>query len=254
MKAIIVEDNLNAANVIQSFIRDYPQDIEVTAVADTVDKATRLIREHRPNLLFLDIQLHHETVFDMFKKLDEEYILETGIIFITAYQTAEYLKQALRHSAIDYIVKPIDQEKLFEAIDTAINRIEKLDILGRIARLEEAMRDVQMQLVKSRIPVNRVNGNIDLVDSNAILFIDSEDKISRIHLKDDVISTTRPLKHYEDLLEDHSAFIRISKQAILNIRFLKSFDSKTKIAFLRNGMKLLVSRRRVKYLLDAINA
>ncbi len=254
MKAIIVEDNVNAANVIRSFISDYPQEIEIAATADTVDKAVEAIRAHRPNLLFLDIQLHHETVFDMFKKLDEEYLRETGIIFITAYQTADYLKQALRHSAIDYIVKPIDQDKLFEAIDAAISRIEKLDIMSRIARLEEAMRDVQTQLVKSRIPVNRVNGNIDLVDSNAILFIDSEDKISRIHLQDDIISTTKPLKHYEDLLGDHSSFVRISKQAILNIRFLKSFDSKTKMAFLRNGMKLLVSRRRTKYLLDAIQA
>lgn len=253
MKAIIVEDNVNAANVIRSFIQEYPLEIEVAAVADTVENAVKLIREHRPNLLFLDIQLNHETVFDMFKQLDEDYLKETGMIFITAYQTAEYLKQALRHSAIDYIVKPIDQDQLFEAIDTAVNRIEKLDILSRIARLEETMRDIQMQLTKSRIPVNRVNGNIDLIDSNTILYIDSEDKISRIHLKDDVISTTKPLKHFEDLLNDHSSFIRISKQAIMNLRFLKSFDHRTRRAFLRNGTKLSVSRRRTKNLLEAIH-
>lgn len=252
MKAIIVEDNPSAANVIRSFVEDSPYGIQVCGLATSVNEAVHIIRLENPSLWFLDIQLHGELVFKLFDKIDASILKNVGIIFITAYNNPDYLYQALLASAIDYIVKPIDQDKLYAAIEKAINKLESEDLPNRIKALEEIVNRLDQKNPVVRVPIYRVNGVIDYMATLKIMYIESSDSICRFFLDDETtVSSTRSLKFYEIYLSDSNGFFRISKKMIINSMHIDTFNSKTNKVILddANRTALQVSRRKVSELI-----
>ena len=211
MKAIIVEDNRGAANVLASYLGEYPENIELVGIAKTIQEAKQLITDHKPNLWFLDIQLSENTVFELLSSIENRLILSSALIFTTAYYQAEYLHDALRNAAVDYITKPVDREELFRAIDIARDRLAKSDVLRRLDTLEQGVRAIHTHTKTLKLPIHRVNGNIDVVDASSIVFIETSDLITRVHLADECITTTKMPKYYGELLEELLKFVRISK-------------------------------------------
>lgn len=253
MKAIIVEDNPRAANVIKSFIEESPFNLQVCGIAPSVKDAIEIIRSESPTLWFLDIQLGDELVFQLFNEIDRSVLNNAGIIFITAYNNPDYLYQALMASAIDYIVKPIDPDKLNSAIEKAIKTLESKDLPKRIKTLEEIVSKLDENTPRVKVPVYRVNGVIDYMATKKILYLESSDAICRFFLTDgEVIATTKSLKFYETFFTDATGFIRISKKAIINSLHIDSFNSKTNKVILDDGnhTPLQVSRRKVGQLMN----
>ncbi|MEO8887223.1 MAG: response regulator [Mucilaginibacter sp.] len=128
MKALIVDDETSNQENLQQLLKVYADDVQVCAVAESVDDALVAIKRHQPQLVFLDIQLHTQTGFDLLQQLGE---ITFEIIFITAYN--QYAIQAIKFSALDYLLKPIDIDELVAAIDKArrsINQKQKNERLG----------------------------------------------------------------------------------------------------------------------------
>lgn len=254
MKAIIVEDNPGAVNVLKSFLGEYPANIEICGVASNVESARQLILEHNPDLWLLDIRLHDTLVFSLIHELGHVMAERAAIIFLTAYYEPKYIHEALKISALDFIVKPIDRDQLFSVLDKAKEKLAKTDLLSRIAKLEEGVRMMASGAINSRIPIHRVNGEIDYEDKKDIIYFMTEDHVIRIKLRGErSVSTTKLLKFYEDLLEEDSSFLRVSKQFILNLEFLKSFNPKTDVALLTDGSSIQVSRRKSAELLQLLS-
>ncbi len=251
MNAIIVEDNPSAANVIRSFVEDSPYGLNVCSTARSVDEAVQAIRSERPSIWFLDIQLHDELVFRLFEQFDDAWLSNVSIIFITAYNNSEYLYQALAASAIDYIVKPIDPDNLYAAIEKAIEKLGAKDLPNRVRALEEAIQKLDGRMPARKIPIYRVNGVIDYTATADILYLESSNAICRFFLEGgEVAATTKSLKFYESFLSPGNGFIRISKKAIINAMRISSFNSRTnKVVLDDTGRTALsVSRRRVSVL------
>jgi two-component system LytT family response regulator len=254
MKAIIVEDNPGAVNVLKSFLKEYPGGIDVCGVATNIESAKKLILEHQPDLWLLDIRLHDTLVFSLFQELGPGVVDKAAIIFLTAYYEPKYIHEALKVAALDFIVKPIDRDQLFNVLDKARERIAKTDLLSRIAKLEEGIRMVTAGAINNRVPIHRVSGEIDYEDKHDIMYFLTEDNVIRIKLQGERnVSTTKLLKFYEDLLEGDSSFLRVSKQIILNLEFLKSFNPKTDVAVLTDGSTIQVSRRKASELLSVLS-
>lgn len=254
MKAIIVEDNPGAINVLQSFLNEYPGGIELCGVAQSVENAKQLILEVKPDIWLLDIRLHDKLVFSLFHELGNSVVEKAAIVFLTAYYEPKYLHEALKVSAVDFIVKPIDREQLFTVLDKAHQRISKSDLVRRITTLEESVRMNDSRAINFRIPLQRINGDIDYEDKREIIYIITEDNITRLILVGDrSVATTKLLKFYEDLLEDDKSFLRVSKQIILNLEYLKSFHPKSDEAVLINGSIIQVSRRKSAELLNLLS-
>lgn len=254
MKAVIVEDNPSAANVVRMFLQEYPGHIELAGVAHNFAEARKIITDHRPDLWLLDIRIQDQLVFSLVDEL-REYIGDlVSIIFLTGYYESEYLHEALRISALDYIVKPVDRDLLFAALDKAVARSVRTDVLGRISRLEADLRLIQSQKTAHRIPIYRVNGDIDYVEPDDIVFIATEDNVTRVTLEDGkTVATTRLLKVYEEMLEGNRTFLRISKQVILNLDYLSSFNPRNNQVQLINGTSLQVSRRKAGLLVTLLS-
>jgi two-component system, LytTR family, response regulator len=127
-RAIIVDDERLARKDLKSLLADYPS-IEIVGEADNVSSALRLIEEKSPNLLFLDIQMPGETGFDLLEKIDQP----VQIIFVTAFD--EYAIQAFEVDAIDYLLKPVNPDRMKKTIerlghpdDTQLATKRRLDI------------------------------------------------------------------------------------------------------------------------------
>ena len=242
MKAIIVEDNPSAVSLLTSFLKEYPLPIDVCFVTADVDEAARAIQSQRPELWFLDIQLSNQLVFSLLNALDPEIVKTTSIIFITAYFNPEYIHQALKTSAIDYIQKPIDKDQLFKAIDKAIAKSHSTDLLSRITNLEHLVNNMTNK--NNKLPLFRANGKTDYVPFDDVIYFNSEDTITRFHLKaSEIIASSKSLKYYTDYVENLPQFFKISKQIVINLNHLLSFDKKNETVILDGSITLEVSRR-----------
>lgn len=254
MKAIIVEDNPGAINVLRSFLAEYPSGIDICGTASTLQAAKKIIVDERPDLLLLDIRLHDKLVFSMLRELDPVIVENASIIFLTAFYDPVYIHEALKVSALDFIVKPIDREQLYNVLDKARVNQAKKDLAVRMNNLEERIRLLDLRPINNKIPIYRVSGEIDYEDKHDIIYVTTESNLTRVVLNDNrIVSTTRLLKFYEDLVEGDSAFLRISKQVILNLEYLKSFNPKTDTAQLLDGTLLQVSRRKSTELLEILS-
>jgi two-component system LytT family response regulator len=245
MKAIIVEDNPSAANVLKLFLDEYPDRIDLCGTATTLAEARTLITAHRPDLWLLDIRLQDSLVFSLLSELKNYLDDHVSIIFLTGYYEPDYLHEALKVAALDYIVKPVDRDLLFAALDKASARSARSDIAGRLDRLEKGLRQLERREAESRLAVPRVNGEIDFVEKVDVISIVTEDNVTRFQLKGNKsIRTTKLLKVFEEMLEHDPTFLRVSKQAILNLNCLSSYNPRSNMAVMTDGTSIEVSRRK----------
>ncbi|MEO5905134.1 MAG: LytTR family DNA-binding domain-containing protein [Saprospiraceae bacterium] len=254
MKAIIVEDNPGAINVLKSLLKEYPGGVELCGVAQSLETARKLILDEQPDLWLLDIRLHDKLIFSLMKELGSTVVDRAIIIFLTAYYEPEYIHEALKIAALDFLVKPIDRDQLFSVLDKAKERLIKTDLLSRITKLEENVKFLDTRAINTRVPIHRVSGDIDYEDKRMIIYIITENEITRLLLQNDrFVSTTKTLKFYEELLEGDNTFLRVSKQIILNLEFLKSFNPKTDSALLTDGSSIQISRRKSSELIQILS-
>src|SRR5471030_1874932 len=136
MKALIVDDEQANRENLQGLLHTYAPDVQVCAAAESVDEAVKAINYHRPELLFLDIQLHGQSGFDLLKQLDA---INFEIIFVTAYN--QYGIQAVKFAALDYLLKPIDIDELVAAVDKARKAVYQKQKNERLGYLLEYLKD-----------------------------------------------------------------------------------------------------------------
>src|SRR6187431_3513099 len=237
MKAIIVEDNPGAVNVLTSYISQYGADITLCGTAGNLEEAGQLIRKEKPNLWLLDIQLHDKLIFSLFPDLPNEVVENAAIIFITAYNEGHYIHEALRARAVEFIVKPIDRDELFSAFDKAKHQLGKYDVSSRLSQLEQRISQIEPVQVSQRIPIHRASmGDIDFVSRQEIMYFSLDtNNIVRIYLTGNRdVRTTRPLKYYEDLLQVDPNFMKVNRKDIISLAHLNSFNVRTAEATLIN--------------------
>jgi two-component system LytT family response regulator len=251
MKAVIIEDNPRVSSLLHSFIKGYHKNIEIVAIAPDIQNGKKVIISKRPEILFLDIQLGNQTVFQMLSDLDSGLLSKMAMIIISAYDIPEYLHKAIKYAAVGYVVKPIDTAELYQAMDKAIAKIEETQLEKRITQLEYVIKTMNTSQSIRKVPVHRVNGKINYLDTHDILYLSVEDTVVRIYLKNcDTIATSKPLKYYEEYLSKFPFFHRISQQIIVNLEHVKSFDPKENKITLHNSTQIQASRRKAKRLYD----
>lgn len=252
MKAIAIEDNPSAVSVLETYLQDYPRDIDWAGHASDIEKGRTLIEEAKPDLVFLDIHLGEHEVFALFDDWQPDPSVQ--IIFITAYIESDYILQALRQSAVDYLVKPLDRDEFFAALDKVFQQKPRHELETRLAALEEALYQVRSQNLKNiKLPFHCLNGSIEYIALSDWICIYTEDGILRARFADGSIrATSKTLKEMEAHLCSDFPFQRISLQMIINLHHLTQYQPQRRRVVLSNGGRFKVSRRRVSDLLDAL--
>jgi len=216
IKIVLIEDEEKTLNNIRSVIEKYCNDVEVIGVASCVEDAVTLLEKINPDLVLSDINLPDGTCFDILEQLQE---IDFKIIFITAFE--EYAIKAIKFSALDYLVKPIDPKELIATINKAKKYLENENTNLKLKALLANVRDFSDSLKKI---VLKTSNSIYVVDVQDIIRCESDSSYTKFFLKDGrKIMLSKVLKEYDELLKD-SGFLRVHKSHLINLNYIDKFN------------------------------
>ena len=234
MKAIIIEDESPARDIIKTFLKDFP-DIELVGEFSDGFEGFKGINMFKPDLIFLDIQMPKLTGFELLELLEEPPM----IIFTTAYD--QYAIKAFERNATDYLLKPFSRERFKVAIQKAY---EKLEHNGNNVKEYEKL--VQ-QTIENKELLDRIvvkwGSKIRVLPLEQIVYFESEDDYVMIYTGQEKFLKQLTMKYLEERL-DPKEFIRIHRSFIARvdqIGQLEHFSKDSYIAIMKNGAKLKVS-------------
>lgn len=206
-KAVIIDDVENARISLRSDLEDYCEQIEVIGEADGVVSGARLLKEMKPDIVFLDIQMRDGSGFDLLEILPE---IDFALIFTTS--SDEHAIQAFRFSAIDYLLKPIDPDQLMEAVGKAEKMPSK-----RLEVLRSNLGGTQRLALNSQ-------DKIRIVELEEVVRCESHGSYTMFYTRDgESILVTKTLKEYDLLLSD-LGFLRVHQSHLVNMKYIKEFN------------------------------
>lgn len=238
IRTLLVDDEVNSRIVLRSLLSTYCEDCEVIGEAGNVEEAYEAAISLNPDLVFLDIQMPREDGFGLLKRFEE---VPFQVIFATSFD--RYAIDAIRFSALDYLLKPVDPEHLVNAIARARKRIghDKNENQPLIDNVFNNLNDT----LPKKIAVHE-NDKVKLISEEEIVSIVGSGSYSNVITTDGRKYTlSKYLKELETLFGDQSKFIRISRSAILNAAQIKSYTKGDPCSIeMKNGEVHEVSRRK----------
>ncbi|WP_119080878.1 LytR/AlgR family response regulator transcription factor [Chitinophaga alhagiae] len=212
-QAVIIDDEISNIENLATMLRKYCPKIAVAGTATSVDQGLQVIMETNPAILFLDIQMPDKGGFELLKSIEAP---DFEVIFVTAFD--QYAIQAIKFSAIDYLLKPINTTELVNAVNRAIANIEKEKQNERLQNLVYAISNKNQ--VKIAVPGNK---ETLFISPETILFCKSDNNYTIIYLQNNQkIMSSKPIFEYEELLNTHG-FIRCHQSYLVNTAFIKSW-------------------------------
>jgi two-component system, LytTR family, response regulator len=240
IKAMIVEDKTAAIELLRWLIKQNCPEITAVASAMTVAEALPLMENFAPDILFLDIQLQRETGFDLLSKIKR---WDFEVIFTTAYN--EYAIQAIRFSALDYLLKPINAEDLKKALERYNAKKEWAPAGEELYR--NFIRNITQENNKPfKLALPGIHG-VQYVLLQDVLRLEADRNYTKIFFtngKNFVSSKT--LAEYEKLLKD-SGFMRVHRSHLVNLIHLQQYDRQGML-YLKDGSTVEVARRKKEVL------
>lgn len=239
LRTILVDDEEDARVILSSYLDTYCPEVEIIARASGMDEAVRLIDDLQPELVFLDVKMHPGTGFDV---LEQVTFTSFQTIFITAYD--EYAVRAIKVSALDFLLKPIDSEELVAAVEKVRSRVDSTgssDVRYQIARDEFAGDPAG----HGRMVLPTQEG-FQVVDIESIVRCEADRNYTIFWFEDgNKALISRTLKFYEELLSG-SGFFRIHQSHLLNLSFIVEYKRRKKggIVILKDRTELPVAETR----------
>lgn len=225
MKILIVDDEPEARELLK-FILQEKDGLQVVGMAGNVDEALLLLHEVKPDLVFLDIQMPEKDGFQFVEHVKKGKH-EPGIIFVTAFDN--YAIQAIRNSVFDYIMKPVRQEEILQAVD----RYRKSNEEGRSGDLQ-ALLEVMKRSEPGKIKINTRSG-YSLIHPRDIIYCQADGNYTHMQMTHgNSEMTTQNLGSIESLLQ-HGSFFRVSRSYLVNLNFLSRVDRKANLCILESG-------------------
>ena len=235
IKAVIIDDETNNIENLQLIIAQHCPDLQIEATADTVAGGIEIIQRHQPDLVFLDIQMQQESGFDLLTALPH---IKFEVIFITAYD--KYGTQAIKFSALDYLLKPIDIREFKLAVSKAENRIKEKQQNRNIENLLTYVKSGNRE-PKIALPTLKETVYVKITE---IVRCEAENNYTTFHLRSgEQVLVCKTLKEFADLLKPHD-FIRSHQSHLVNLHVIKSYlkeDGGTLL--LENLQKVPISRQ-----------
>ncbi|MES2760701.1 MAG: LytTR family DNA-binding domain-containing protein [Bacteroidota bacterium] len=245
IKAIIIDDEKDGAEVLQFLVKENCKKVKILAIEHSVETAVASILKHKPDLIFLDIEMPTGTGFDVIQQTQDAGY-ET--IFITAYE--HYAIKAFKTNAIDYLLKPIDVDELINAVNNAEKRIDS-SFKNSNPGIEALIFNAINKSKKISIPSQE---GVLWVDLDDIIRFEAESNYTHVYIKSrKKILVAKTLKSFEDQLPD-SVFCRVHSTHLINLneveRYIKGDGG---IVVLKDASNVPVSRANKPELLSKLN-
>ncbi|WP_339918418.1 LytTR family DNA-binding domain-containing protein [Yeosuana marina] len=215
LKAIIIDDEQHCVDRISKLLCKHNNTIDLVGISTTIEDAKTSIESMLPDVIFLDVHIHDKTGFDLLKQFSN---IDCEIIFTTAYD--RYAVDAFKFSALDYLLKPIDENEFCLAIEKIKKKASLKDISKKVEVLIHNLENKNQLLRK--IAVSTSEG-LTFVEVANIVRCQSDINYTHFFLKDKrKITVAKTIKHFENLLEQHN-FFRIHKSHLINLSFVEKY-------------------------------
>jgi two-component system LytT family response regulator len=238
INAIVVDDESDAREVLNSLLQMSKYHVSVVANCKNVPEAVLAIKEHQPDVVFLDVQMPNYAGYEIVKFFDK---INFEIVFVTAFN--QYAIKAFELSAIDYLVKPVSRNRLNETLLRLSEKVEENNSIIEYQILLDSITNKESQ--KIVIPEASGKKIINLTD---IISIKGEGSYSTLFLKNEErLTVSKNLKYFENALPQESNFFRSQKSWIVNINEVNSFN-------LSKGDLQMTNNETAKISVNRINA
>lgn len=246
IQAVIIDDEKKCISLLEKMLQQHLPDVYVIASTTQPEEGIKLIRQHEPDLVFIDIEMPRKNGFEVLEATKD---ISYEIIFTTAYN--QYAIKAFRFSAFDYLLKPIDATELTNAVQRFKTKHVSLSKQQQIDLLFNNLRNLTQPYNKISVATNQGVIFINIAD---ILFCEATGSYTTLFLKNkEKLVTSKTLKDFEELLTDHQ-FFRIHHSYLIHIneisRYIKG-DGGT--VLMSNGAELPVSKRKKEEFLKKLN-
>jgi two-component system, LytTR family, response regulator len=243
LKAVLVDDEPRGLSSLQKLLEYNCPVVEIAALCSSADEAKAVIADTQPQLVFLDISMPEKSGFDLLDEIGEPNF---EIIFVTAYN--DFMLQAFRFSCVDYLLKPVDDNQLVEAVNRAAKRIDG----ERSGSLETLLHNLKAPQSgqKLKICITSLKG-FQVIKLSDIIYCEANRNYTSFHLENQKpIIASKTVYDYETLLED-SGFVRIHKSFLVNLEHVKEYNrGEGGTVVMSNNYELEVSRRRKELFLN----
>jgi Response regulator of the LytR/AlgR family len=246
IRILIVDDEPSAGNILHLLIEKHIAGPKEIRICLSPEAARDLIPVFKPSLLMLDIEMPHMNGFDLLNRIGN---WDFDVIFTTAYD--KYAIKAIRFSALDYLLKPIDIPDLQNAINRHIVRQNlQPQVQGRL--VDNLISNLQQKDAASfKLALSTMEG-VFFYDPADILKCEGDDNYTHFYfINHKPLIVSRTLKDFEEILTDHG-FMRVHKSHLVNMHYVEKLD-KEGLLWLSDGSNAVVSRRRRKDVLDVLS-
>lgn len=232
IRAILVDDEESARDVLENLLGRFCPEVELIAKCEDVLQAVEVIKDKQPELVFLDIKMPNYSGFEIVNFFKE---VNFDIIFVTAYD--QYAVRAFEIAAIDYLLKPVDIERLKAAIERVLTQRNIEHQAQRLSLLSNTLESKQIH----NIAVSD-KGQQHIIPISSIIAIEAQESYCIIHTSDKKYTASKNLKHFETVLESLPKFIRVHKSWIINKDHLKYYSKSELSIHLSTGLVAKLSK------------
>ncbi|CAL2059775.1 LytTR family DNA-binding domain-containing protein [Tenacibaculum sp. 190524A05c] len=218
MKALIIDDEKRARNVLRILIEENCPKITEISEADNLLSGVQLIKKEEPRIVFLDIEMPEHSGLELLNFIEKDsYNFE--IIFTTAY--SEYAVQAFQLSAIDYLLKPVRPNQVKEAIERVLNFVGDSQINIRLQELKSSLEKSNFK----KIGLPNANG-IKFVEVDKIIMFEADGMYTRVSTMEGNVFVSKPLKFFVEALNNIKVFYRPHRSFLVNLKYLREYVKK----------------------------
>lgn len=238
IRILLVDDEDLARQRLRALLSSR-SDFVIAGEAATGADAVREIRALNPDLVLLDVQMPELDGFDVITEIGPHNM--PPVIFTTAFD--DYAIDAFEVGAVDYLLKPVDEDRLNRTLDRAIRRLSQSGE-ATTAQLSTLLRKISSMSPSGGRFAVKVHGKILFLDPAEIYWIQARDDVARVHLADSAYDVREPLSHLEARLPA-GIFLRVHRSVIVNtthIRAAQPFDQGDQLLILRNGKRITTGR------------
>lgn len=246
MRVLIIDDEYDACINLKVFLEKHCPEITVVGTANDIKEGATLINDENPDLIFLDIQMPGGTGFQLLEQFKERSFY---VVFVTSYH--EYAVKAIKTSALDYLLKPIDIKELKLTVERALTR-QSRKVSEQLKQFEREQSFGERQ----QIAVKTLKG-VEMLSLNNIVCCESDSRYVYFHtVNRSKIMVCQNLKQIQELLEK-KGFLRVHHSFVMNIKHIREYRNHSKLGkggvlISHNGMEVPVSVRRKKSVMNYI--
>lgn len=245
VKAILVDDEMHCLDTLSMLIKEYCPEIEILEQCNSAKTALSAIQNLQPSLVFLDIEMPVMNGFELLEQFKEIWF---SVIFTTSYD--QYAIKAIRFSALDYLLKPIDPKELMIAVHKAAT-LKNPPAPEQLKMLMDQLHHKENSFTRIAVPTAE---GFEMIPADSVIRCEADDNYTHFYLKNKTkITVCRTLKETEEQLEDYGYFVRVHHSYIVNLNEVNKYiRGEGGYLMMSDGSTVNVSRSRKEPLIKKL--